>query len=236
MTDKAFLDLLDLQAVDTEIDQLLHERQSLPELDEFKLAHERKTRLAAEVAEHERELAETTSALSKSEGELELTEQKKGSEEMRMFAGGLSAKDLENLQQEIEMLGRQIETAEEAILGLLETRDEQESALSQRKQELAEVEAAATALEATISDQWKRIDAEVAERQARRSDFVPLIPEDLYELYEKLRPAKEGVAAARLLEDVCGGCHLSMSPAERNEVLKENPPRCLQCRRILVPQ
>ncbi|MGI9609436.1 MAG: zinc ribbon domain-containing protein [Acidimicrobiia bacterium] len=236
MTDKVYLDLLDLQAVDTEIDQLLHRRQSLPELEEFKAAHASLTALTSTAEEQESVLSETVSALSKAEGELELTETKKGSEEMRMFAGGLSAKDLENLQREIEMLGRQIEDAEEQILALLETREEQESALSGTTEQLNEVQSRSAELETAIAEQWKEIDGQVTAQQERRGDFVPLITDDLYELYEKLRPAKEGIGAARLLEGVCGGCHLSMSPAERNEVLKEDPPRCLQCRRILVPQ
>jgi len=236
VTDKAFLDLLDLQAVDTEIDQQLHLRGSLPELDEFKVTHATLTQLAEKAEEQNAELTETLSALHKAEGELELTETKHGSEEMRMFAGGLSAKDLTHLQAEIEMLGRQIEEAEEEILGLLETREQQEAALAETNKQLADVESRSAALEAAIAEQWKEIDAQVAAGQERRKNFVPLIPEDLYDLYEKLRPNKEGIAIARLLEGVCGGCHLSMSPAERHEVLKEDPPRCLQCRRILVPQ
>lgn len=236
MTDKAFLDLLDLQAIDTEIDGLLHARQNLPELDEFKSAHGRRSALRETASEQHADLAENASALKKAEGELELTEKKRGSEEMRMFAGGLSAKDLANLQQEVEMLGRQIETAEEEILALLDVRDEQEAAAGETDAQLEEVEAEAVRLESTISSEWKQIDAQVAEKQARRPDYLPLIPPDLLALYEKLRPVKDGVGAVRLLEGVCGGCHLSLSPAEQFEVLKEDPPRCLQCRRILVPQ
>ena len=236
MTDKSFLDLLDLQAVDTEIDQLLHARQTLPELEQFKAAHEQRTALQAAAKEQGAALAETTSHVKKAEGELELTEKKKGSEEMRMFAGGLSAKDLENLQREVEMLGRQIETAEEEILGLLEVRDEQDERHAATRRELEIIETEAARLEAVIAEEWKKIDEQVAERQKRREDFVPLIPDDLLELYEQLRPAKEGVGIARLVEGVCGGCHLTLSPAEQHEVLKDDPPRCLQCRRILVPQ
>lgn len=236
MTEKAFLDLLDLQAVDTEVDQFLHTRQSLPELDEFKVTHQRLATVQETGTEQEAALSETVSQLSKAEGELELTEKKRGSEEMRMFAGGMSSKDLANLQMEVEMLGRQIETAEDEILELLEVRDQQQSAFDETSSQIAELEADTARLEATIAEQWKQIDSEVAALQGRRGDFLPLIPEDLLELYEQLRPAKEGVGAARLLEGVCGGCHLSLSPAEQHEVLKEDPPRCLQCRRILVPQ
>lgn len=236
MTDKAFLDLLDLQAVDTEIDQLLHARESLPELERFKETHDVITSLRATAATQETALAETVSQLKKAEGELELTEKKRGSEEMRMFAGGMSAKDLSNLQMEVEMLGRQIEAAEEEILGLLEIRDQQETAFLETSEKVEKLAAESSRLEASIAEQWKEIDGEVAARRERRGDFVPLVPPELLELYEELRPHKEGIGAARLIEGVCGGCHLSLSPAEQHEVMKEDPPRCLQCRRILVPQ
>lgn len=236
MTDKAFLDLLGLQAIDTEIDQLLHARETLPELEQFKEAHEAITSLKATAATQEAALAETVSELRKSEGELELTQTKRGSEEMRMFAGGMSAKDLTNLQMEVEMLGRRIEAAEEEILGLLEVRDQQETAFLETSEAVEKLEAESSNLEASIAEQWQEIDGEVAARRERRGDFVPLIPAELLDLYEELRPHKEGIGAARLIEGVCGGCHLSLSPAEQHEVLKEDPPRCLQCRRILVPQ
>ena len=236
MSDKAFLDLLELQAVDTEIDRLLYRRESLPELEAFRAAHGQLTALQGTLQEQESVLGETVSVLNKAEGELEITEKKRGSEEMRMYAGGMSAKDLANLQLEVEMLGRQIETAEEEILELLERRDEQEAEAAETRSKVAEVEAESKRLEAAISEQWKQIDVQVAERQVRRTDFPPLIPDELLELYEDLRPRKEGVGVARLNEGVCGGCHLSLSPAEQHQVLQEDPPRCLQCRRILVPQ
>jgi predicted nucleic acid-binding Zn-ribbon protein len=236
LTDKAFLDLLGLQAIDTEIDQLLHTRESLPELEQFKDAYEAITVLKATASTQDGALAETVSELKKAEGELELTVKKRGSEEMRMFAGGMSSKDLSNLQMEVEMLGRQIEGAEEEILVLLERRDQEETAFLETSDKVEKLEVEASALEASIAEQWKEIDGEVAARQERRGDFVPLIPPELLELYEELRPNKEGIGAARLIEGTCGGCHLSLSPAEQHEVLKEDPPRCLQCRRILVPQ
>ncbi len=236
MTDKAFLDLLGLQAIDTEIDQLLHSRESLPELEQYKDTYETITNLNATAATQDAALAETVSMLKKTEGELELTEKKRGAQEMRMFAGGMSSKDLTNLQMEVEMLGRRIEAAEEEVLGLLEVRDQQETAFLETTEAVEKLEAESSVLQASIATQWKEIDGEVAARQERRGDFVPLIPSELLELYEELRPNKEGIGVARLVEGMCGGCHLSLSPAEQHEVLKEDPPRCLQCRRILVAQ
>lgn len=236
MTDKAFLDLLDLQVVDSEIDRLLKHRASLPELDRYKSAHAERSSLEATLAEQEAALEETTLAVKRTEGELDLLEKKKETEERRMYAGGLSSRDLENLQREIEMFGRQIATFEDEILAALDVRDEQEAAVLATRSSLDVVGSEVQRLETSIAAQWKDIDAGVEEQQDRRADIAPLIPEDLLELYERIRPSKEGVGAARLAEGVCGGCHLSLSPAEQLQVLKDDPPRCLHCRRILVPQ
>lgn len=236
MTAKVMLDLLDLQQVDTEIDQLLDQRSSLPELDRYKAAHGRVEELTALTSEQETALAETLSQVSKAEGELEIIEVKRDTEERRMFAGGFSAKDLGNLEQEVEMLGRQINTTEDQILAALEVRETQEQELAATRAELETVQADAGTLETSIADQWKVLDDKVATQEVRKSEIVPLIEPQLLELYEQMRPNKEGVAVGRLAEGVCGGCHLSLSSAEQAEVLKDDPPRCLHCRRILVPQ
>ena len=113
-------DLLDLQVVDLEIDRLLERRQGLPELAAYRRAHNEGERLAAEVARSREEGKVLRLAIDKAEGELRMVEDKKAMEERRMYAGGLSARDLENLVQEVEMLGRKVGTFEEEILALLE--------------------------------------------------------------------------------------------------------------------
>ena len=44
---QSLADLLDLQEVDSEIDRLLHRRQSLPELEQYRVAHETAEGIAA---------------------------------------------------------------------------------------------------------------------------------------------------------------------------------------------
>jgi predicted nucleic acid-binding Zn-ribbon protein len=111
---------------------------------------------------------------------------------------------------------------------------EAEVAALREQRETAQVEK--DRLDAIIKAEWAVIDADIGRAEARKRDLVPLIDPDLLALYEELRPHKEGVAVGRLAEGVCGGCHLRLSAAERVEVLREYPPRCLHCRRILVPQ
>ena len=89
-------------------------------------------------------------------------------------------------------------------------------------------------LEAAIKDQWKQIDGELARKEERKKDAVAPIDSDLMELYEKLRRIKEGVAIASFDHGVCGGCHMTLSPAEQDEAFSQELPRCVHCRRLLV--
>ena len=96
------------------------------------------------------------------------------------------------------------------------------------------MKATESALEAQVGAEWKKIDAELARREGRKAEIIPLIPVDLLTMYDKLRASKEGVAIGRLIDGVCGGCHLALSAAEQVEVAADDPPRCLHCRRLLV--
>jgi predicted nucleic acid-binding Zn-ribbon protein len=227
-------DLLDLQDVDLQIDRLLNERQSLPALADYRAAHAREEDLKAQVETAEAALRETTLAFDKTSGELDIAAAKLESEQNRLYAGGLSARDADYMRQEVEMLGRKKVEMEDTLLVFMERREEQEQALEALQGDLAAATKAKAALEAAIQESWRVIDADLARKEARKAEIVPLIPEDLLELYDELRPIKEGVAVGRLVESVCGGCHLRLTAAERLDVTRSEPPRCIHCRRILV--
>jgi predicted nucleic acid-binding Zn-ribbon protein len=229
-------DLLDLQAVDLVIDRLLHRRSTLPELEEYRAAHDVVAGLEARIGDVAQRLRDAELTSDKAEGELELAEAKLEREERRLYAGGLSARDAEHMRREVEMLRRQTSEREDEILELMEARDRAQAELDGLEAEQAEAATVEQRLAAAIRESWKEIDAEVAAKERRKAEIVPLIGPELLTLYEELRPGKEGVAVGRLAEGVCGGCHLRLSAAELAEVLRESPPRCLHCRRILVPQ
>jgi predicted nucleic acid-binding Zn-ribbon protein len=229
-------DLLDLQAVDLDIDRLLHRRSTLPDLEAYREAHAAVEALRARVSAVQERLREAQLASDKAEGELEIAEDKLQREEQRLFAGGLSARDAEHLRNEVEMLRRQSSEREDEILALLETREAGEGELAGLEQELAAAVTTEEEIDGRIREAWKEIDDEIAAKESRKAVIVPSIAPELLELYDELRPMKEGVAVGRLAEGVCGGCHLRLSAAEQGQALKADPPRCIHCRRILVPQ
>lgn len=228
-------DLLDLQEIDLEIDRLLEQRQSLPELEQYKDVHE-----TVEAKERERgasasELKQLELDLDKAEGELEMLENKLEEHETRLFAGGMSGRETEHMRLEVQSLRGQQEAREERVLELLEKVDPVRQATQDLESEIERLNATKTELESSIKDQWKKIDAELARKEERKKEALePIGDEDLLELYERLRESKEGVAVAAYDHGVCGGCHMTLSPAEQDEVFRSDLPRCVHCRRILV--
>lgn len=227
-------DLLDVQDLDSQIDRLLEERQNLPDLAAYKKAHEELEALAAEISEASATLRTLELDFDKSEGELDMLESKLNEHETRLFAGSMTARETEHMRIEVESLRGQREAMESRVLKLLDDVDpvrEHVGSLTDRHEQLLAEKAR---LESSIKDDWKRIDAEIARKEERKVEAIKPVPPDLLELYETLRAAKEGVAVGRFEGGVCGGCNMALSPAERNEAMSAEIPRCVHCRRILV--
>lgn len=228
-------DLLDLQQVDSQIDRLIERRQNLPALDEYKSADVTLRRLVAEAEAAAKQMKETSRSLDKTNGELEIARAKADTEENRLYAGGLSARDTGYLRQEVEMLRTQVTGMEDEVLEMMEAQ-ETEEAESNRLDGLVEAaKANKQGLEAAIKTEWGRIDAEIEAKEGRKAEIVPLVAEDVLVLYTELRSTREGQVVGALTDRVCGACHLRLSATEERDALREDPPRCVHCRAILVP-
>ena len=232
---KSLADLLDLQEVDLQIDRLLDRRQHLPELERYRTTHEEVARLTAEKESADATLRTVGLDLDKAGGELELTETKAAREENRLYAGGLSARDADYLRREVELLRGRVGTMEEEVLELLEARENAEAVQEKLAGELETVETEKIDLEKLIREQWRIIDAEIALKEQRKVQIVPTVDESLLGLYEELRDTREGAVVGHLTDGVCGVCHLKLSAAEEVHAEREDPPRCIHCRAILVP-
>lgn len=227
-------DLLDLQEIDLQIDRLLDQRQSLPELTEYKAAHD-EVQARAEVRDSRvEELRRLELDLDKAEGELEILESKLEEHETRLFAGGMSGRETEHMRLEVQSLRGQQSAMEEKVLGLLEVVDPARAAVEEVEADIERINSRKADLEKSIKQQWRTIDAELARKEERKQDALTPIDSDLLELYESLRGIKEGIAVASYDHGVCGGCHMTLSPAEQEEVFASDLPRCVHCRRILV--
>jgi uncharacterized protein len=228
--------LLELQAVDLEIDRLTARGRQLQSGDDLSAA----TREADEAERQFGELRLQLDALDRDGGRLEheidsLTK-KSAAEETRLYDGSVAnAKELESIRREIENLKRRREDREDQLLSYLEERD----ALDRRAKD---AEGRSSTLRVQVDHVAASSDAEVGDLRSRlevdrktRAEVAARIDPDLLELYDDLRAHKKGVGAAALVDGVCQGCHESLSAVELDRVRKaDGVPRCEHCRRILV--
>jgi len=231
---KSLADLLDLQDIDLKIDKLLDTRNSLPELDEYKNAHAEVQRLTLALADANKLLADADLNLRKTNGELELTAEHAAAEQNRLYAGGISARDADYLRREVEMLYAKVSKMEDEVIGYLEDKEQSEADVERLDEELRYATALKDKLGAAISEQWRLIDKELAMKEETKAASIDLVDEYLLEIYDKLRELRQDRVVGRLTDGICGACHLRLTAAEVAKVSREEPPRCIHCRSILV--
>jgi len=116
----------------------------------------------------------------------------------------------------------------------LEGLDSRIAELSKRRDELAiEVDAKTKDRDQALEP----ISQAVSPTKSDRDTIVKYIESELLSLYEKIRLTSDGLAAVRLADGKCQGCHLTMSAAELtriNALAIDELVRCEECRRILI--
>ena len=75
---------------------------------------------------------------------------------------------------------------------------------------------------------------ELAMKEESKAGSVSLVDDYLLEIYDTLRETRDGRVVGRLPDGICGACHLRLTAAEISKVSKDDPPRCIHCRSILV--
>jgi hypothetical protein len=238
MTDGALLTLLEVQAQDTALDQLRHLLATLPARQARDDARRGVEDLVARTAAVDAERGEFARQQKRLEDEIATVESKRKNHNDRLYGGTVTnARELQDLQEEIESLGRRIGALEDDDLELMEQiepLDAQLAALAEdRTRAAADLEAAELALTAAEAEIAVDVDRHTAERSA----IAAGVPEALLAEYDKVRTGLGGIGIARLVGNQCGGCHLTLSAVEV-AALRKHPDEaghCEECGRILVP-
>lgn len=231
---KSLEDLLELMDIDMQIDRLLDQRSTLPELAEYKIAHGEVERLTAAVDASRAAVKEADRGLNKTNGELEIEAEKAAAEQNRLYAGGLSARDADYLRREVEMLYAKVSKMEDQVLEYIEAKERADADVERLSDELSHAVADKERLGVSITQQWRLIDKQLAVKEDRKKTTAELVDEYLMEIYDSMRETGKGRVVGRLADDTCGTCHLRLSAAEIVRAQKQDPPRCIHCRAILV--
>ena len=231
--------LLEVQAHDTKLDQLRHQQASLPARVARDAARTALAALEASVAEEESIKADLVRGQRRLDDEIESINTKRKHEEKMLYGGTVTnARELQDLQEGIESLGRRVTQLEDKVLELMEQIEPVDARLAalvaSRDQQAQTLESAEQQLTVAEAELVVAVDAE----QEARDAVVGSVEASLLAEYEKLRVGLGGVGVARLVGTQCGGCHLGLSAVDVNRIRRLGPDEithCEECGRLLVP-
>lgn len=231
------LRLLDLQSVDTALNQLQHRRGTLPELATIADCETRAGDIRSRLVEAQTALADLAAEQRRLESDVDTVRLRADKDQQRMTAGGLPAKELAGLQHEVTSLARRQGVLEDELLELMESRETAEQQVVQLSDDLSTVEAERTVAEAARDEVFAELDDAEEKRRAERVELTAKLPADLLALYDRIRQASGGVGAAMLFQRRCEGCRIELAGSELGLVRAAKPDevlRCDNCRRVLV--
>jgi predicted nucleic acid-binding Zn-ribbon protein len=229
--------LLDLQALDTRLDQIAHRKATLPELAELRGLGAQTSVLDDDLIRARTAVGDVQREIVKADSDVQLVRERSTRDQARMQAGQGTAKDMQALQHEVESLARRQSDLEDIELEVMERAEGLAADVTRLETARAELTVRVDELEALRDKTFAELDAEVEQIGRSRNDVVVGVGDDLVVLYEKIRASRGGIGAAVLRHRRCEGCNLELNQvdinrftaAEQDEVL-----RCEECRRILI--
>ena len=132
-----------------------------------------------------------------------------------------------NYQDEISQL-------EDSQLELMEKGEELNNSLEEANDIHAKEQKVVDAELAIIKERKIQFSKKIEESKSDREKIASNIDNDLLDQYNRIFKSKKGVAVSELINDICSGCHMKVTPTTAGMVRAEKVvSTCDQCGRIL---
>ncbi|MGY1636046.1 zinc ribbon domain-containing protein [Geodermatophilus sp. SYSU D00742] len=229
--------LLALAAEDVALSQLAHRRRTLPELAAVDSAIDAEREFAEQVVRAETEVRDLQRDVKRLEGDVETVRQRAAKDQRLLDSGSVSAKQMTDLQHELDSLARRQSDLEDQELELMEQLETAEATLARAEEGRGKARADRERAEQLRDDALADIADATARHEAARNEAAAGIPDDLLGLYERIRTQTGGTGAAVLKARQCQGCRIELFGKELAAVRNADPHevvRCDNCGRILV--
>ncbi|GAB2688748.1 C4-type zinc ribbon domain-containing protein [Saccharopolyspora gloriosae] len=227
--------LLDLAEVDAELNRVNHRRRTLPELEEIghrerELQAQRDSLVAAQTS-----FGDIDRDAKRLEAEVDQVRKREDRDRKLMESGG-SAKQLEDLQHELQTLARRQGNLEDELLEVMEQREALESDVERARAGVTEAEQRLADVQHSRDEAMADLDSAEAKRTVERESVAGTLPEPLLALYDRIRASK-GVGVGPLQGNRCGACRIELDRsklAELRDTAADDVVRCEECGAILV--
>ncbi|SEE00766.1 zinc ribbon domain-containing protein [Ruania alba] len=207
--------LLDVQALDTRLAQLAHQRKAHPTLTTLAELTGRAEDLGRAKTATDTLVSDIRRELRKAEADVEQVELRAARDRQRLESGAGSAKDMQALSHELETLAKRQSDLEEVELEVMERLEAAERDAAAIDEQLDALEADTTRVESERDTAFADLDAEIADVTHKRAVAAEGIDATLMALYERVRTQSGGLAAVALQGEATVGVQLSLSLTEK---------------------
>lgn len=228
--------LLALQELDTQLDQMTHQRPRLPEVS----GH---AAVEAAVLDHQRRIDALRAEVAAAEAEITVDEQRAAdiATKRERLEGQLKTiiapREAEALMHEIAILDGQRDELDDAELVAMERQGAAEGELAMVMAQLADRQTELAVAAEARATAWSSLDGRIAAVRVQRDALAAELPAADLAIYDKARAQFGGVGIARIEGGHCTGCHVDISRGEI-DAMRRLPDgelgECPQCYRYLV--
>ena len=228
--------LLELAGLDAELSRAAYRRRTLPEQAEVEAAETEQRARRDAVVRVDTVVGDLDRDLAKLDKEVEQVRTRETRDRDLLAGGSVSAKQMTDLEHELDTLGRRRGVLEDEQLEVMERHEAASTDLQHERDAL-------DAAQRTLDDAVERRDGvlgdiEVLEvrRGEERATLAARLPDDLVALYDKIRE-RGASGAGELTGNRCGACRMEIDRSELGRVHAAEPDevvRCEQCGAILV--
>jgi predicted nucleic acid-binding Zn-ribbon protein len=228
--------LLELAELDAELSRVAHRTSHLAEaqrVEEIQSTHrEANDRLAAvQLA-----IEDLDAQVAKFESEIDSVRQREDRDRKLLQGGTVDAKQLTELQHELDTLERRQSSLEDSLLEVMERREELQAEQSEELARIDQLQSELSDARRACDDARAELDALQTQGMSRRAEIVAGLDANLVELYERQR-SKGGAGAGLLQGKRCGACRIEIDRGELARIsaaADDDVLRCPECGAILL--
>jgi predicted nucleic acid-binding Zn-ribbon protein len=228
--------LLELAGLDAELSRIAHRATHLPERADYERIQSDHASADDRIASVRLAVEDLDAQVARFESEIDAVRQREDRDRSMLDSGVTNAKQLSDLQHELETLQRRQSSLEDSLLEVMERREElqtRHSAESATIDGLADdLNGAQQALDSALAD----IESTRQQHSARRDELTAALNPELAALYERQRSAG-GAGAGPLRGRQCGACRIEIDRGELARIsaaAADDVLRCPECGAILL--
>lgn len=228
--------LLELSEVDAELARIAHRVGHLPEQQDRERIQAEHAAAADRLAALELALEDLDAQAGRFESEIDAVRQREDRDRALLDSGQAIAKQVADLQHELETLQKRQASLEDSLLELLEQREQLQTQATAEATVLEGLSADLAKVQETLDTSLAEIETTRGQRAARRDDLAAGIDDELVALYERQR-ASGGIGAAPLRGGQCGACRIEIDRGQLARISAAAPEevqRCPECSAILL--